>query len=174
MSRILHTAASGMRAQQLFLDNIANNLANVGTTGYKRSRVEFQDLIYQTLRVAGSSNLQGTFVPTDLQVGNGSRPVATPKDFAQGELVQTDGPLDLAVDGLGFFQINRPDGIIAYTRDGSFKLSDQGILVTSDGLEVEPQITVPDNAVELAVGQDGFVQARVFGQEQVQDLGHLL
>ena len=103
MSRLLNTAATGMRSMQLYIDNIANNLSNVNTTAYKKSRIEFQDLIYQNMRVAGSSNLQGTFVPTSLQVGNGTRPVSTNKIFSQGEIFQTNNPLDVAVNGVGFF-----------------------------------------------------------------------
>jgi flagellar basal-body rod protein FlgG len=173
MSRLLNTAATGMRSMQLYIDNIANNLANVNTTAYKKSRIEFQDLIYQNMRIAGSSNLQGTFVPTSLQVGNGTRPASSNKIFTQGEITQTNNPLDVAVNGVGFFQINQPDGQILYSRDGSFKISDQGSLVTSDGFELEPQITIPDDAVEISIGADGTVQAKIFGQTDVQDLGQI-
>jgi len=173
MSRTLKTAATGMLAQQLYVDTIANNLANVNTTGFKKSKVEFQDLLYQTLRTAGSSNLQGTFVPTELQVGNGTRPAATNKIFKQGEITYTGNPLDIAIDGDGFFQINKPDGTIAYTRDGTFKISDQGFLVTSDGLELEPQITIPDNAERVEMGIDGNVYAKLYAQEELQNLGQV-
>ena len=173
MSRILNTAATGMRGMQLFIDNIANNLANVNTTAFKKSRLEFQDLIYQSQRVAGSSNLQGTFVPTSLQIGNGTRSVSTNKIFSQGDIFQTNNPLDVAINGKGFFQVNDPAGEILYTRDGSLKISDQGILVTSDGFELEPQVTIPDDALEIAIGADGTVQAKIFGQTDVQDLGQL-
>ncbi len=173
MNRIIRTAATGMEAQQLFMDNVANNLSNVNTTAFKKSKVEFQDLIYQTLRVAGSSNLQGTYVPTNVQIGNGSRPVANQKIFSQGEVYYTNNPLDVAIDGMGFFQINKPDGTISYTRDGSFKVSDRGNLVTSDGLEIEPLVTIPENATSISIGADGFIQVEVFGQVQLQDLGQL-
>ena len=173
MNRIIRTAATGMEAQQLFMDNVANNLANVNTTAFKKSKVEFQDLIYQNLRIAGSSNLQGTFVPTHIQIGNGSRPVANQKIFAQGEIYYTNNPLDIAVDGGGFFQVNRPDGTIAYTRDGALKISDLGNVVTSDGLEIEPLITIPENATSISVGLDGYVQVEIYGQVQLQELGQL-
>jgi len=173
MSRTLKTAATGMLAQQLYVDTIANNLANVNTSGFKKSKVEFQDLLYQTLRTAGSSNLQGTFVPTELQVGNGTRSVATNKIFSQGEISFTGNQIDIAIDGAGFFQINKPDGTIAYTRDGTFKISDQGFLVTSDGLELEPQITIPDNAEQIEIGIDGNVYAKLYAQEELQNLGQI-
>ena len=173
MNRIIRTAATGMEAQQLYMDNVANNLANVNTTAFKRSKVEFQDLIYQNLRAAGSSNLQGTYVPTNIQIGNGSRPAANQKIFAQGALTYTNNPLDVAIDGNGFFQINRPDGTIAYTRDGALKLSDRGNLVTTDGLEIEPLVTIPENATSISVGQDGYIQVEIYGQVQLQDLGQL-
>ncbi len=173
MNRIIRTAATGMEAQQLFMDNIANNLANVNTTAFKKSKVEFQDLIYQTMRTAGSSNLQGTFVPTHLQIGNGSRPVANQKIFQQGDVYYTNNPLDVAIDGNGFFQINRPDGTIAYTRDGTFKISDRGNLVTSDGLDLEPLVTLPENATSVSIGLDGFVQVEIYGQVQMQELGQM-
>ena len=128
MPRILRTAATGMNAQQINVDTIANNIANVNTTGFKRSKVEFQDLLYQSLRAAGSSNLQDTYVPTEIQVGNGTRPVATQKIFSQGEIIQTQNQLDMAINGDGFFQITKPDGTIVYTRDGAFKLSDEGVI----------------------------------------------
>jgi len=173
MNRIIRTAATGMEAQQLFMDNVANNLANVNTTAFKKSKVEFQDLIYQNLRIAGSSNLQGTFVPTHVQIGNGSRPVANQKIFSQGEIYLSNNPLDVAIDGGGFFQVNRPDGTIAYTRDGSFKLSERGNIVTSDGLEFEPLVTIPENATSVSFGLDGYVQVEVYGQVQLQELGQL-
>jgi flagellar basal-body rod protein FlgG len=171
MSRVLRTAATGMLAQQLFIDVVANNLANINTTGFKKSKIEFQDLLYQTIRSAGSSNLQGSFVPTELQVGSGTRPVATPKIFTEGEIVATNNPLDVAINGNGFFQVNLPDGRLAYTRDGALKLSELGVFVTSDGFNLEPQITVPQGSLDIEIAPDGVVFARVFGQETLQNLG---
>ncbi len=173
MSRILRSAATGMLAQQLFIDVVSNNLANVNTTGYKKSKVEFQDLLYQTIRAAGSSNLQGSFVPTELQVGSGTRPVATQKIYTQGEMIATNNPLDVAINGNGFLQVNLPDGRQTYTRDGALKLSELGVLVTSDGFNIEPQITIPQGALDIEIAADGVVNARVFGQETLQNLGQL-
>ncbi len=173
MSRLLKTAATGMLAQQLFIDTIANNLANVNTAGFKKTKVEFQDLLYQTIRAAGSSNLQGTFVPTELQVGSGTRPSATQRIISQGNLTQTNNDFDIAIDGRGFFQITKPDGTLTYTRDGSFKMSEQQILVTTDGFQLEPQITLPTNMIGLDIGADGRVFAKVYGQQETQELGQL-
>ncbi|MCH8287014.1 flagellar basal-body rod protein FlgG [candidate division KSB1 bacterium] len=173
MSKVLRTAATGMLAQQLFIDIIANNLANVNTTGFKRSKIEFQDLLYQTIRAAGSSNLQGSFVPTELQVGSGTRMVASQKIFSQGDTVATNNPLDVAIVGNGFFQINKPDGTFAYTRDGAFKINELGQLVTSDGFSLEPQITIPQGALGFEIGDDGTVGAVIQNQETVQNLGQL-
>ena len=173
MPRILRTAATGMNAQQLNVDTIANNIANVNTTGFKRSKVEFQDLLYQTLRVAGSSNLQDTYVPTEIQVGNGTRPVATQKIYSQGEIILTQNQLDMAINGDGFFQITRPDGTIVYTRDGAFKLSDEGVIVNSDGLPLEPQITVSPDTEQLEVGADGTIMAKLTGQVELTNLGQV-
>lgn len=173
MTRTLHTAVTGMLAQQLFVDNIANNLANVNTTAFKRNKVEFQDLLYQTIRMAGSSNLQDTYIPTNLQVGNGVRPSSSQKIQTQGDLYYSNNPLDVAIDGIGFLQITRPDGTLAFTRDGTLKVSENSVLVTSDGLPVEPQITIPQDATAISIGADGFVQAEVSGQTQLQQLGQL-
>jgi flagellar basal-body rod protein FlgG len=173
MTRTLHTAATGMLAQQLYVDNIANNLANVNTTSFKRNKVEFQDLLYQTIRMAGSSNLQDTYIPTNLQVGNGVRPSSSQKIQSQGDLTYTNNPLDVAIDGIGFMQVTRPDGTLAYTRDGTLKVSENSVLVTSDGLPIEPQITIPQDATAISIGEDGFVQAEVFGQTQLQQLGQI-
>lgn len=173
MSRVLRTAATGMMAQQMFIDVIANNMANVNTTGFKKSKMEFQDLLYQTIRSAGSSNLQGTFVPTELQVGTGVRPVATQKIFSQGELIYTNNTFDLAIKGKGFFQITKPTGELAYTRDGSFKINEQGILVTSDGFQLEPQIAIPPETLQVDISADGQVLAKIPNQEELQQLGQL-
>ena len=136
MLRALYSSASGMEAQQMNLDVIANNLANVNTTGFKKSKVEFQDLLYQTKRMAGAEQGAGNQVPSSLQVGHGSRPVATAKVFTTGELSQTSEKMDIAIKGNGFFKVQRPDGSNAWTRDGAFKLNSTGAIVTSDGLPV--------------------------------------
>ncbi|MBC8205488.1 flagellar basal-body rod protein FlgG [bacterium] len=173
MIRALFSAASGMYAQQLGIDVIANNLANVNTTGYKKSKAEFQDLIYQTLRAAGTSSFQGVMVPTELQVGHGVRPVAVQKSFSQGDALATERPLDVAIMGNGFFQISLPDGTIAYTRDGSFKMSDEGTLVTSDGFTLEPQISLPEDTTSMSVAADGIVSILVVGSTDSQEVGQI-
>ncbi len=173
MLRALRTASLGMSAQSLRVDNIANNLANTNTTGFKQSNIEFQDLFYQTLRPAGITDQQNTQLPTELQVGHGNRPIANVKNFSQGEIVATENSLDLALDGIGFFQIQRPDGTIAYTRDGNLGLSSTGELVNSSGLVVEPAITIPDDAISISVGQDGTVSVLLSGQTDPQELGQI-
>ncbi|MFC1556554.1 flagellar basal-body rod protein FlgG [candidate division KSB1 bacterium] len=173
MSRVLRTAATGMMAQQMFVDIISNNLANVNTTGYKKNKIEFQDLMYQTIRAAGSSNLQGSFVPTELHVGSGTRPVSTQKIHTQGESVYTNNTFDLAINGAGFFQITKPNGQLNYTRDGAFKLNEQGVLVTSDGFQLEPQIAIPPEALSVDISRDGLVMARLPLQEELQQLGQI-
>ena len=159
MLRALYTSASGMQAQQMNLDVIANNLANVNTTGFKKSKVEFQDLLYQTSRAAGSEAGAGNQVPTSLQVGHGSRPVATAKNFSNGELYQTGEKLDIAIHGNGFFKVTLTDGNDAFTRDGGFKLNNSGSIVTSDGLPVTSfaGVTIPSTATNVSISPDGSV-----------------
>jgi flagellar basal-body rod protein FlgG len=171
MIRALSTAASGMFAQQLHIDNIANNLANVNTTGFKKSRTEFQDLIYQNLREAGVPNAQGNVLPTELQVGHGVRPVATQKMMTQGDLLQTGNSLDMAIEGNGFFQIRRLDGSLGYTRDGSLKVSSEGVMVTADGLTLEPSITIPENTQSVQITRDGIVSALIAGESEPVEIG---
>jgi flagellar basal-body rod protein FlgG len=171
MIRALSTAASGMFAQQLHIDNIANNLANVNTTGFKKSRTEFQDLIYQNLREAGVPNSQGNVLPTELQVGHGVRPVATQKMMTQGDLLQTGNSLDMAIEGNGFFQIRRLDGSLGYTRDGSFKVSSEGVVVTADGLTLEPSITIPENTQSVQITRDGIFSALIAGESEPVEVG---
>ncbi len=173
MIRALSTAASGMFAQQLHIDNIANNLANVNTTGFKKSRTEFQDLIYQNLREAGVPNAQGNVLPTELQVGHGVRPVATQKMMTQGDMLQTGNSLDIAIEGNGFFQIRRLDGTLGYTRDGSFKVSAEGILVTADGLTLEPSITIPENTQSVQITRDGVISVLIAGEAEAVEIGTL-
>jgi flagellar basal-body rod protein FlgG len=169
--RALWTAASGMQAQQLTLDVVANNLANVQTAGFKRSRVDFQDLVYETLQAPGASSAQGQEIPSGFQVGHGSRAVATQRLFIKGDLQQTGNALDLAIEGDGFFQITLPSGEIGYSRAGTFKKNSQGQLVTSDGFTIEPQITIPQNATSVVVGVDGIVSVTLAGQTQPQQVG---
>ena len=173
MLRALNTAALGMSAQQTGVDNIANNLANASTTGYKRSNVVFHDLLYQNVQAAGEGEAGGAAPPATLQVGHGSAAVATVRNFEQGSLKQTGNALDLAISGEGFFQVRRPDGSIAFTRDGTFSLSPEGTLVTQTGLPLEPDLSIPPDAVEIHVSQDGLVSARLQGDPEAFDIGQL-
>ena len=157
MLRSLWIAKTGMESQQTQLDVISNNLANVSTNGFKRSRAVFEDLLYQTLRQPGAQSSQQTQIPSGLQIGTGSRPVATARNFGQGSLQQTGNSLDLAINGQGFFQIQMPDGTTAYSRDGSFQLDSTGQIVTPNGFPLQPSITIPANTVSISVGQDGTV-----------------
>lgn len=171
MSRALSIAASGMQAQSLNIDVISNNLANVSTTGFKRSRADFQDLLYQTLRPAGAASSSGNQVPTGIQLGQGTRPVATQKIFIQGNYQHTENELDVAIEGSGFFQIMQPNGEIAYSRSGAFKLNSNGEIATSDGYLLEPAITVPSNTVSVSIGMDGTVSALTAGQVTPNQIG---
>lgn len=173
MMRALWTAGTGMVAQQANIDVISNNLANVNTTGFKKSRSDFQDLMYQTIRQAGSTTGPDTQLPTGVQIGHGVRQVATQKLYTEGSMQQTGNSLDVAIEGDGFFQITMPDGTVAYTRDGSFKRDSQGRVVTSEGFPLEPQITIPANATEISISSDGRVSATIPGQATPQDLGQL-
>jgi flagellar basal-body rod protein FlgG len=173
MNRSLWIAKSGMEGQQFKLDTISNNLANVSTNGYKRSHAVFEDLMYQNLRQAGSNNSEQATLPTGLQVGLGTRAVATSRMFSQGNLQQTGNSLDLAVRGQGFFQIQLADGTTGYTRDGSFQVSPQGQLVTNNGEVVAPGITIPAGAQGITVGADGTVSVTIAGQTAPQSVGQL-
>ena len=157
MIRSLWSAATGMQAQTLNIDVISNNLANVGTSGFKKSRADFQDLLYQTLRSPGVSSSADTQVPTGIQVGHGVRPAATQKMFTQGEFNHTQNQLDMAIEGAGFFQVIQPNGEIGYSRAGTFKLDSDGRLVTSDGFPMEPEVTIPADAISVSIGTDGTV-----------------
>jgi flagellar basal-body rod protein FlgG len=158
-----------MIAQQMNVDNIANNLANVNTTGYKKSKMEFQDLLYQQLRLAGATQAEGAQVPVELQIGYGTRPVATQRIFSQGTIVPTGNPLD----GDGFLQVSLPDGTTAYTRDGALKVSSDGTIVTSDGYSLEPQITLPPDATDVNISSNGEVSVKLPGDSAFQTLGQL-
>ncbi|MCL2345633.1 MAG: flagellar basal-body rod protein FlgG [Desulfobulbus sp.] len=173
MIRSLWIARTGLDAQQTQLDVIANNLANVSTNGFKRSRAVFEDLIYQTLRQPGAQTSQQNQVPTGLQLGTGARPITTARLFTQGNIQKTDNPLDLAIQGHGFFQILLPDGTTAYTRDGSFQKDNQGQLVTSDGYPVQPAITIPNDALSISVGLDGTVSVTQPGAPGSVQIGAL-
>lgn len=163
--RSLSTAATGMLAQQLNVETIANNIANATTTGFKRQRAEFADLLYQTERRVGTqSSDTGTIVPAGVQIGHGVKPVAVYRIHEQGNLQQTENPLDVAIKGRGFFQVSLPDGTTAYTRDGSFKLSSTGEIVNADGYTVAPGITIPANATSITIDGTGQVQATIAGQ----------
>jgi flagellar basal-body rod protein FlgG len=158
MNLSLYSAATGMEAQQMNLDTIANNLANVNTPGFKRSKIEFQDLLYQKPRAAGADAGGGNMVPTGIEIGNGTRVASTSKDFTQGQLTATGGNLDLALQGDGFYEVQQPDGTTAYTRDGSFKLNASGQVVTSDGLPVLSGFqSVPVGTTSINVSQNGMV-----------------
>lgn len=173
MIRALYSAASGMTAQQMNVDNIANNLANANTAGYKMRRAQFQDLVYQNLLQPGSSAGQQTVVPTGLQLGLGARPSSNEIIFTQGNFSQTDNPLDVVIQGKGFFQVRRPDGTIAYTRAGSFHLDKDGNVVTGDGDALEPQITIPPEAQSITIATDGTVSYTTTGQTSAQLAGQI-
>jgi len=172
MMRALYTAASGMEAQQYNMDTISNNLANVNTTGFRRNEARFQDLVYQELKAPGSP-VGASVVPVGSQVGLGVKVGSSEKIFTQGNLAQTDNPLDMAIQGDGFFQVSMPDGTTSYTRDGSFKRDANGSLVTADGYFLQPQITIPQNAQSVNIGPDGTVTALVPGATSPQQLGQI-
>lgn len=163
MQRSLWIAKTGLEAQQTQMDVISNNLANVGTNGFKKSRAVFQDLLYQNISQPGAQSSQQTMYPSGLQLGTGVRPMAVERIMTQGNLQQTGNPLDLAINGAGFFQVLMPDGTTAYSRDGSFQTDNQGNLVTSGGYLIQPAITVPLNATSVTVGRDGTVSATQAG-----------
>ena len=173
MIRSLWIAKTGMEAQQTQLDTISHNLANASTNGYKKSHAVFEDLMYQNLRQAGGNSSEQTTLPTGLQLGLGTRAVATSRSFAQGNLQQTTNPLDVAVRGNGFFEIQLPDGTTGYTRDGSFQVSAQGQLVTNNGYTVNPGITIPANAQSVTIGADGTVSVALPGQALPQSVGQI-
>jgi flagellar basal-body rod protein FlgG len=171
MIRSLWTSATGMQAQALNLDVISNNLANVNTSGFKKSRAEFQDLLYETIRPAGTPSSQDTEVPTGIQLGHGTRPSTVLKIFSQGNMENTQNELDLAIEGDGFFQITLPNGETAYTRDGAFKLDSDGRIVNSDGFAMEPEISIPSDALSISVGLDGTVSVLQAGESIPSEIG---
>ncbi len=171
MIRSLWTSATGMQAQSMNLDVISNNLANVSTAGFKKSRAEFQDLLYETMRPAGTPSSQDTEVPAGIQLGHGTRPSSVLKLFSQGDLENTKNELDLAIEGDGFFQIVLPNGETAFTRDGGFKLDSNGRIVNADGFSLEPEITVPTDAISISVGMDGTVSVLQAGDSTPTEVG---
>lgn len=173
MIRSLWIAKTGLDAQQTQMDVIANNLANVSTTGFKRSRAVFEDLLYQTIRQPGAQSSQQTQIPSGLQIGTGVRPIAAERIHTQGNLQLTGNQLDVAIQGAGFFQILMPDGTTAYTRDGSFQSDSQGQLVTANGFTVQPAITIPATSTGVTIGRDGIVTITQAGVVAPQQIGQI-
>ena len=173
MIRSLYIAKTGLDAQQTQLDVVSNNLANVGTTGFKRSRAVFEDLMYQNMRQVGGQTSDQTRLPSGLQLGTGVHVVATERLHSQGNLTKTDNPKDVAINGGGFFQVLMPDGTTAYTRDGSFQSNAEGQLVTASGFQVQPQITIPANATSMTIARDGTVTVSQAGSTAAVQVGQL-
>jgi len=174
MHAALWVSKTGLTAQDKQLTTISNNLANASTTGFKRDRVVFEDLLYQVQRQPGAQSSQNTQLPSGLQLGTGVRVVSTQKQFSSGTLQVTDQPLDMAIDGRGFYEILLPDGNLAYTRNGEFHLSADGEIVNGDGLLLQPAISIPQNTVTVTVGQDGTVSALVAGNTSPTQIGSIL
>lgn len=173
MDKTLRTAATGLTSQQRYVEVIANNLSNVNTTGFKKVRPEFQDLLYETLRPAGSAARSGVEPLNDVQIGSGTELVATNKQFSQGDVHATNNPLDMAINGEGFFVVRRPDNTLAYTRDGSFQLNRNGEIVTSQGNYLEPGFTIPDDAIQINVSRDGVLSVLTENSIDEDTLGQL-
>jgi len=171
MLKAMLTAATGMSAQELCVDVVANNLANVNTTGFKKSRVSFQDLFYQHYGVRGKGDEVN--IPFLIQVGNGTKVSSTNRDFSQGKIVQTHNPLDLMIEGRGFFPVFMPNGSLAYTRDGSFQMDAEGKIVTSDGYPLYPDLIIPAEATGLSISPDGKVTATLIGESEPEELGQI-
>ena len=169
----LWIAATGMKGQELRINVIAHNLANVNTSGFKVSRIDFEDLLYQSFKAAGATSAAGYQVPTGMDVGLGVRPAAIQKIFLQGDYHQTQNPLDLAIEGKGFFKVTMPDGQIAYTRSGSFKLDSEGRIVTSEGYPLDPEIVIPAQAITVTVDPDGTINVTLPGQIQPSQVGRI-
>jgi flagellar basal-body rod protein FlgG len=173
MFRALNTAASGMIAQQMNLDNIANNLANASTAGFRKRRLQFQDLLYQNLVMPGAASTQQTTYSTGLQIGLGARSSASEMIQTQGDITNTGNPLDLAIEGQGFFQVQLPSGQLAYTRSGNFQVDAQGNVVTADGYPLQPSLQISSNATNITIGTDGTVSVSLPGQQQAQQVGQI-
>jgi flagellar basal-body rod protein FlgG len=173
MMRSLFIAATGMEAQKLNIDVISNNLANVNTTGFKKSRADFQDLMYQTISAPGATSAEGVQIPSGIQVGLGVKPVAVQKLFLQGDFVATGNNLDMVIEGDGFFQILLPDGTTAYSRAGTFKLNSDGQVVNSDGYQLQPSITIPSTTTSITIGTDGKVTVMQAGSNTPTEIGQI-
>lgn len=173
MIRALYTATTGMIGMQTQVDTTSNNIANVNTIGYKKQRAEFSDLFYQTMQYAGTSTSETTISPTGIEMGLGVRNVAIAKHFSQGNPKETENNLDIAITGRGFFQIELPDGTIAYTRDGSFKLDNEGNIVNSEGYPLVPNITIPEDSTHINIGTDGIVSVVQANSTQINTLGQI-
>lgn len=173
MMPALWVSKTGLEAQDLNLTTVSNNLANVSTIGFKKDRAVFEDLLYQIQRQPGANSSADTRLPSGLQLGTGVRTAGTQKIFTKGSLQITDQPLDLAINGRGFFQITMPDGTVSYTRDGTFHINDAGVVVNVNGYPLEPQITIPELTNQLTISKDGIVQATMFGDPTPQDLGQI-
>lgn len=173
MLRALFTGATGMQAQQINVDVIANNLANVSTIGFKKSRADFQELLYETIIPAGAPSAAGNEIPTGLQIGAGVRPASTSRIFTEGEFKRTDNQLDVAIEGDGFFSVTLPTGQTAYSRSGAFKVNSSGALTTSEGFLITPGITIPTTALNVTIGTDGTVSVINAGQTAPTTLGQL-
>ncbi|HWK55296.1 MAG TPA: flagellar basal-body rod protein FlgG [Hyphomicrobiales bacterium] len=173
MNQSLWIAKTGLDAQQTKMSVISNNLANASTSGYKRSRAVFEDLLYQNQRQVGAQSSQDTLYPTGLMIGTGVRTVATEKLFTQGAMTQTQNPLDVGIDGKGFLQVELPDGSLGYTRDGELQVNAQGILVTSSGYPIQPSVTIPADAQSVTIGSDGTVSVRTPGAATTVEVGNL-
>ncbi|MGM0434254.1 MAG: flagellar basal-body rod protein FlgG [Pseudomonadota bacterium] len=173
MHPALWVSKTGLAAQDKQLSTISNNLSNVNTTGFKRDRANFEDLMYQTERQPGGLSSQNTELPSGLQLGTGVRVAATSKEHTQGDMQVTDQSLDLAIDGEGFFQVLKPDGEVAYTRNGEFQLNSEGDIVTPSGNPLEPNINVPEDATSVTIGRDGTVSAKIANEPEPQELGQI-
>jgi flagellar basal-body rod protein FlgG len=173
MFRSLNIAATGMAAQETHLEGISNNIANANTTGYKKQRVDFQDLLYQTVRAAGTQTSPTAISPSGLQIGSGTRVVGTSRIFSQGSTVVTNNPLDLAIEGAGFFVVQQPDGTPAYTRAGNLQTNEQGQIVTTEGHPIDPSITIPPDATNVTIGADGTVSVTLAGQPLPTQVGQI-
>lgn len=173
MIRALHTAATGMEAQQQRIDVIANNMANVNTTAFKKQRAEFQDLLYQTVRAPGAATVQGVNAPSGLLIGTGVRTAATSRSFVTGDFETTGNPLDVAIQGNGFFQVTLPGGEIGYTRAGNFATDAQGQLTTNDGYALDPAISLPQGYTSVSIGNDGTVSVTMQGESATQEVGQI-
>ncbi len=173
MFRALTTAALGMSAQQMNVDVIANNIANVNTTGYKKSNIEFQDLLYQTINAGRADGSEGNEKPTQIQIGLGNRPISTFRSFSQGSMEETGNSLDIALNGEGFIQVLKPDGSTVYTRDGALKVNSSGNLVTNSGLTVYPEISFPERVTNIMINQDGTIEVMLLDGNEPEELGQI-